>query len=142
MPSANHKGAAVAALEQSRYAPPERTLLVDGKPAELGARAFDVPLALIAHQDRVVTKDELLDMAWPGLVLEEDNLQAQVSNLRKLLGPKAIATIQGRGYQFSLAETELPGMGVAAVAAGLSAGVVPHGLSPLKIVFNPVSIPS
>ena len=64
--------------------------------------------ALIKHRDRVVTKDELLDMVWPGLVVEENNLQAQVSTLRKLLGPKAIATIPGRGYQFSLAETVLP----------------------------------
>ena len=64
--------------------------------------------ALIKHRDRVVTKDELLTLVWPGLVVEENNLQAQVSTLRKLLGPKAIATIPGRGYQFSLAETESP----------------------------------
>jgi adenylate cyclase len=113
---------------QVEVRPAERTLLVDGKPADLGARAFDVLLALIAHHDRVVTKNELLDMVWPGLVVEENNLQAQVSNLRKLLGPKAIATIQGRGYQFSLAETELPGTGATAVAAGVAAGVVAHGL--------------
>ena len=88
--------------------PAERALLIDGKPAELGSRAFDVLQALIIHRDRVVTKDELLDMVWPGLVVEENNLQAQVSNLRKLLGPQAITTIPGRGYQFSLAETVLP----------------------------------
>ena len=106
---------------QVEVRPAERTLLVNGKPAELGARASDVLLALIAHHDRVVTKDELLDMVWPGLVVEENNLQAQVSNLRKLLGPKAIATIQGRGYQFSLAETELPGTGLAAMPTGVAA---------------------
>ncbi len=88
--------------------PAERALLIDGARAELGSRAFDVLQALIKHRDRVVTKDELLDMVWPGLVVEENNLQAQVSTLRKLLGPKAIATIPGRGYQFSLAETALP----------------------------------
>ena len=84
--------------------PAERSLLIDGKPAELGSRAFDVLQALITHRDRVVTKDELLDMVWPGLVVEENNLQAQVSALRKVLGPKAIATIPGRGYQFVAAE--------------------------------------
>ena len=87
--------------------PAERALLIDGTRAELGSRAFDVLQALIAHRDRVMTKDELLDMAWPGLVVEENNLQAQVSTLRKLLGPKAISTIPGRGYQFSLGETVL-----------------------------------
>lgn len=85
--------------------PSERALLIDGVPADLGSRAFDLLLALIKHGDRVVTKDELLEMVWPGLVVEENNLAAQVSTLRRLLGPKAIATIPARGYQFSLEET-------------------------------------
>ena len=85
--------------------PSERALLIDGVAAELGSRAFDLLLALIRHGDRVVTKDELLEMVWPGLVVEENNLAAQVSTLRRLLGPKAIATIPARGYQFSLEET-------------------------------------
>ncbi len=85
--------------------PSERALLIDGVPAELGSRAFDLLLALIKHGDRVVTKEELLEMVWPGLVAEENNLAAQVSTLRRLLGPKAIATIPARGYQFTLEET-------------------------------------
>ena len=66
--------------------PSERQLLVEGKPAAVGARAVDVLLALIDHRDRVVSKNELLDIVWPGLVVEENNLQVQVSTLRKLLG--------------------------------------------------------
>ncbi|HUL65619.1 MAG TPA: winged helix-turn-helix domain-containing protein [Burkholderiaceae bacterium] len=79
----------------------ERQLFVDGVPASLGARAFDVLLALIERRDRVVEKAELFDAVWPGLVVEENNLQVQVSSLRKVLGPRAIATIPGRGYQFT-----------------------------------------
>jgi len=82
--------------------PAERQLLVDGRPAVLGARAFDVLLALIDGRDRVVTKDELLDRVWPGLVVEENNLQVQVSTLRKILGANSVATIPGRGYRFTL----------------------------------------
>jgi predicted ATPase len=37
------------------------------------------------------------------LVVEENNLQVQISSLRKLLGPQAIATIPGRGYRFTAA---------------------------------------
>ena len=81
----------------------ERQLLVDGEPAKLGARAFDVMLALIERRDRVVSKNELLDVVWPNLVVEENNLQVQISALRKILGPRAIATIPGRGYRFTLA---------------------------------------
>ena len=79
----------------------ERALLADGQPLSLGSRAYDVLLALVAHRDRVVSKAELLDQAWPGLVVEENNLTVQISALRKVLGPDAIATVPGRGYQFS-----------------------------------------
>lgn len=81
--------------------PASRELRVDGEPAALGARAFDVLLALITHRERMLTKNELLDLVWPKLVVEENNLQVQVSALRKLLGAKAIVTVPGRGYRFA-----------------------------------------
>jgi len=80
--------------------PTRRLLRVDGVPARLGGRAVDVLLALVRHRDRIVGKSELLDLVWPDVVVEENNLQVQVSALRKLLGPQSIATIPGRGYQF------------------------------------------
>ena len=80
--------------------PAERQLLFDDQPASLGSRAFDVLLALVERRGRVVSKDELLESAWPGMVVTESNLTVQVSALRKLVGPHAIATIPGRGYQF------------------------------------------
>ena len=70
--------------------PAQRQLLIDGQPAVLGARAFDVLLALVENRERLVSKNELLDFVWPGLVVEENNLQVHVSALRKLLGPQAI----------------------------------------------------
>ena len=84
----------------SELRPSERQLFIDGAPAPLGARAFDLLLALIERRERVVDKSELLDAVWPGLVVEESNLQVQMSSLRKLLGRNAIATIHGRGYRF------------------------------------------
>ena len=76
------------------------------RPVALGARAFDVLQALIERRGRLVTKDELLDLVWPGLVVEENNLQQQVSALRKILGSDAIATIPGCGYRFTLEVTD------------------------------------
>ncbi len=95
---------------QVEIRPSERQLLVEGKPAPLGARAFDVLLALIEHRDRVVTKDELFERVWPGLVVEENNLHVQVSSLRKVLGAKSVATIPGRGFRFTpeLESSEAP----------------------------------
>ena len=88
--------------------PVERQLLADGRPVALGARAFDVLLALIERRERLVTKGELLDAVWPGLVVEEANLPVQVSALRRAIGPQAIATIPGRGYRFALALDDAP----------------------------------
>ena len=87
--------------------PATRQILVDEQPATLGARAFDLLLALLERRDRLVTKDELLEIVWPGLVVEENNLQVQVSALRKLLGPEAIATVAGHGYRFTLEPTQV-----------------------------------
>ena len=93
--------------------PETRSLLVDGKPAALGARAYDVLLALIERRQRLLTKDELLELVWPGVIVEENNLQVQISTLRKVLGANAIATVPGHGYRFTL--------GVAAEAPQASA---------------------
>lgn len=95
-------------LRFGRFAlsPAERLLRVDSVPAALGARAFDVLLALVERRGRLVPKQELLDLVWPGVVVEEHNIAAQVSSLRKLLGPQVIATVPGRGYRFVAALDE------------------------------------
>jgi len=81
--------------------PAARQLLVDDQPVPLGARAFDVLRTLIERRERLVTKDELLALAWPGLVVEENNVEVQVSALRKILGNGVIVTVAGRGYRFT-----------------------------------------
>ncbi|RZK99963.1 MAG: hypothetical protein EOP36_17500 [Rubrivivax sp.] len=81
-------------------------MTLEGRVASLGARAFDLLVALVERRDRVVSRNELLDLVWPGLFVEDGNLAVQVSTLRKLLGPKAIATIPGRGYRFILPEKD------------------------------------
>jgi predicted ATPase/DNA-binding winged helix-turn-helix (wHTH) protein len=66
----------------------------------LSSRAFDILLVLLDNPGRMVTKGELLDRVWPGLAVEENNLQVHVSALRKALGPGLITTIPGRGYKY------------------------------------------
>lgn len=81
--------------------PDEHRLLVGGAPTALGARAFNLLLVLVEHAGQLVTKDALLERVWPGVVVEENNLQVQISTLRKLLGGDAIATVVGKGYRFT-----------------------------------------
>lgn len=87
----------------------ERLLYRDGQPVSLGARAIALLTALLARPGRLVTKSELLDRVWPGLVVEENNLQVQVSALRKVLGSHMIVTVPGRGYRFvQPVQTDIP----------------------------------
>ena len=86
----------------------EQRLLRAGAPVEIGGRAFDLLGLLASDAGAVVTKDRALAQVWPGRVVEENNLQVQVSALRRLLGADAIATVPGRGYRLTLA-VETPG---------------------------------
>jgi predicted ATPase/DNA-binding winged helix-turn-helix (wHTH) protein len=88
---------------QIEVRPAERRILVNGQSVSVGARAFDLLVMLITHRHRVVSKDELLDSVWPGVIVEENNLQVHVSGLRKILGNQAIATVPGHGYRLTLA---------------------------------------
>lgn len=86
--------------------PAQRQVVVQGVRAPVGGRAFDVLLMLVQRRGQVVTKDELLEAAWPGVVVEENNVSVQIAALRKLLGAQAIATVAGRGYQLSAAAVD------------------------------------
>ena len=81
----------------------ERLFLADGEPIELGSRAFDVLLMLVESAGNLVIKGDILDQAWSGVAVEENNLQVQISTLRRVLGPDRhwIVTIPGQGYRFT-----------------------------------------
>ena len=79
-----------------------RQLLDRGTPVPLGGRAFDLLLALAERRDRVVSRAELIDLVWPGRVVEENNLSVQINALRKVLGNDGLATVPGRGYRLAV----------------------------------------
>jgi TolB-like protein len=87
-----------------RLSPADRRLLADGTQVALGGRAFDVLLALVEARGEIVTKEALMRRVWPGAIIEENNLQVQISTLRKALGRDAdllITTVPRRGYCFT-----------------------------------------
>jgi predicted ATPase/DNA-binding winged helix-turn-helix (wHTH) protein len=79
-----------------------RQLLADGRLVALKPRAFDLLEALIRRSDRLVSKSELLEVVWPHVIVEENNVEVHISALRKVLGPQAVATVPGHGYRFTL----------------------------------------
>jgi predicted ATPase/DNA-binding winged helix-turn-helix (wHTH) protein len=92
-------------IEFSRFrvTPHRYELFADGRPLNLGARTFDVLMALIEGQGAVISKDALRGRVWPNQIVEENTLQVQISALRNALGADRylIRTISGRGYQFT-----------------------------------------
>jgi predicted ATPase/DNA-binding winged helix-turn-helix (wHTH) protein len=98
----NGPGARALLFGRFRLMLHSRELLVDGSPVPIGNRAIDVLIALIDACGELVTKDELLSRVWPNTTVEENNLQFQISTLRKALGADRdfIKTVCGRGYRF------------------------------------------
>jgi predicted ATPase len=79
------------------------SLTREGLPSGLGPRAIGVLQILLARANEYVSKSELLDSAWPGVVVEEANLAVQMSAIRSVLGDKSaevrIETLPRRGYR-------------------------------------------
>jgi TolB-like protein len=81
-----------------------RELTRDGSRVQLGGRALDLLCVLASANGEVVSKDELMTRVWPGLVVEENNIQVHVSALRKVLdegkgGHNYLLTVPNRGYR-------------------------------------------
>ena len=124
--------------------PMERRLLVDGRPVAIGARAFNLLLALVEHPGTLLGKNELLDRVWPGQIVDDDNLVAQIGALRDVFGGDVISTIPGRGYRFSARiDTEAPASASAASRTSpASAGLLTPPTLPTKLQTNlPVTLP-
>jgi non-specific serine/threonine protein kinase len=83
--------------------PRRRELLFEDQPVQLGGRAFDVLVALVDARGGIVSKDALMARVWPDQVIEENNLEVQISALRTALGSHRglIRTVPRRGYQFT-----------------------------------------
>jgi len=74
-------------------------------PVEIGARALDVLGVLVQRPGELLSRDEIMDAAGPGTVVEDNNLTVQVSTLRRVLdrdraNGSSIQTVPGRGYRF------------------------------------------
>ncbi|EJM75867.1 response regulator [Pseudomonas sp. GM49] len=95
-------------LGQATISLERREAFLDGRPLRVGGRAFEILSVLMQADGRIVSKDELITQVWPDTVVEENNLQVQISSLRKLLGEKElIQTVPRRGYRL-LKEREPP----------------------------------
>jgi DNA-binding winged helix-turn-helix (wHTH) protein/tetratricopeptide (TPR) repeat protein len=85
---------------------PDNACLWHGAQARpLTPKSFSVLQYLVAHADRLITKDELFAALWPDTVVSEAALRICIGELRKALGeagraPQFIVTVTRRGYRF------------------------------------------
>jgi len=105
----------------------ERRLLRDNEEIRLRGKLFDTLRVLVENAGKLVRKDAFMESVWPDSVVEDNNLDYCISQLRKLLHPaKYIETVPRHGYRF-IAEVTAP---------------KPHGrLIPLELAVQPPGTP-
>lgn len=74
-----------------------------GRAVVLGQRAGRLLQALVEAGGRVLSRDQLLQRAWPGQDIDDGNLRVQIAALRRALAEdrELIGTVAGRGYLFA-----------------------------------------
>jgi TolB-like protein len=87
-------------------------VLVGGVPQELEPKSFRLLQFLIAHRERVVTKQEIFAAVWAGTVVSDNALTRAIAQIRKCLAddpkqPRYIETIPTVGYRL-IADVEAP----------------------------------
>ncbi len=107
----------------------QRVLLRKDEPVLLTPKVFDTLLYLVENRGKVVEKDDLMRAIWPDTVVEENNLNQNISTLRRVLGEnrgenRFIATVPGKGYRF-LASVELARAAPAEFPSRVTLAVLP-----------------
>lgn len=85
---------------------PRGALTRDGQDIPIRPKTFALLSCLLAHPGRLISKEELLDHVWPGVVVTEDSVTQCVGELRAALGDggqQLIRTVPRRGYRLDAA---------------------------------------
>jgi len=79
-----------------------KTVVVDGIPVSLTRTEFDLLSLLLMHRGTVLSRQQLMDDVWTGVIVTERTINVHITRLRKKLGPYAsnITSRQGFGYVF------------------------------------------
>jgi DNA-binding winged helix-turn-helix (wHTH) protein/pimeloyl-ACP methyl ester carboxylesterase len=88
-----------------RLEPSEHRLVREGRSIPLSGKAFDTLRVLLERPGTLVLKQELMNAVWPEIAVEENNLDRNISAVRKALGESAssrqyIETVPRKGYRF------------------------------------------
>lgn len=76
-----------------------------GAPVALEPQVFALLLLLVAHRERMVSKDEIVEAVWGGRIVSESAVTSRIKSARRALGDdgkaqRLIRTVHGRGFRF------------------------------------------
>src|SRR6266481_4829380 len=111
----------------------EHRLVREGRPIPLTGKAFETLRVLVERHGTLVSKSDLMNAVWPETTVEENNLDRNISAVRKALGEKAkgvqyIETVPRVGYRFVAQVSEATEENVSAEA------VATHEISAIAVL--------
>lgn len=109
MREADHQEKALIRLGACVFDRERGLILNGGRPVDVRARTFSLLVFLVDHANRVVSRDEIFEVVWKGLVVTDDALTQTIRDLRNVLGDEAAAlikTVAKRGYMLTLQSQE------------------------------------
>jgi two-component system phosphate regulon response regulator PhoB len=94
------------AVDQLLFDPISHRVTIDGQPVSMGPTEFRLLSFFLTHQERVYSRDQILDHVWGGNVyMDERTVDVHIRRLRKAISlegqDRFIQTVRGAGYRFS-----------------------------------------
>src|SRR5215207_9008495 len=95
----------IYSFDDFRLDPAKRKLWFGDRSIQIPTKAFDLLVVMVEHSGELLERQRLVELVWPGQLVEESNLSVTVSSLRKALGEhkgdeRYIVTIPRQGYRF------------------------------------------
>ena len=80
-------------------------LFANDQRVNLEPKQYSTLLLLCQHESQIVSREQLLEVIWNGVIVSENTINKHIAGIRKLLGdnaksPKYIETVQRKGYRF------------------------------------------
>ena len=88
----------------------KKTTTVDGKPVNLTPTEFELLHLLLANHGKVLSRQQLMDTIWAGVIVTDRTINVNITRLRKKLGAYAqnIVSRTGYGYVFEEQDNQKP----------------------------------
>ncbi|MDH3900645.1 MAG: phosphate regulon transcriptional regulator PhoB [Gammaproteobacteria bacterium] len=103
--TAQHDDRVLLEIDGLKLDPGTRRVTTGGTPVELAPLEYRLLHFFMTHQERVYSRQQLIEQVWGTAYVEERTVDVHIRRLRKLLMPsghdRLIQTVRSAGYRFS-----------------------------------------